>query len=188
MEKYQKILKENAFLDNLKNEFSGSCYPSLTGGAINDILSDVVPKDYDFVHTVSLENEIYKNPNFKFLYISRTAITFEYKTKIIQLLYKNPKDYPYTIEQAEFDIRRGNLKNFDITPYESKTLIPNQECFKKIPLAKNAVRRLLKWYAKGFEIPQITYQSMLKVAFKADPLAGLSKANLKELIDEDDES
>jgi hypothetical protein len=181
LEKYEKVLKEDLFLKTLKEENLGSLI--LTGGAVIDILSGVIPKDYDFVHTNIIENKIKANDKFKLLYTSSTAATYEYLGKDIQLLYKNPLDFPYTIEQSKFNIDTGKLEYFATDSFEQKLLVPNKEVYKSKSIAKNVIRRLLHWQGKGYTIHPVTFASVLKTAFKK---CKCSSHNLDE--DEDEES
>lgn len=123
MTNYTETLQANLFLQSFKNELENRKLKSnevltnpktvLTGGAVVDILRGVVPKDYDFIHNKKLEEIMRENLNFKLEYTSRSAITFSYNGSIIQLLYKSPESFAYTLEQSEYNIFDGNLTNFD---------------------------------------------------------------------------
>lgn len=182
MEKYKEILAKDLFLNLLKSEID-NCPMQLTGGAINDILSGKSPKDYDFEYNSEFEKKMKESDKFKLLYTSKSAITYEYHANIIQLLHKERKDYPYTIEQARFDVRSGGLHDFDHQSFEQKILIPNKRAYNEIAIARAVLRRLLKWQDKGYKIDYRSYGSIIKVAFKSAAKAGQS-----EIEDEDEES
>ena len=180
MEKYLEKLKKDLFLEHFTKEFKNE-HPILTGGAINDILSDRTPKDYDFIHSTGLENALQKNLTFELQYVSRTAVTYSYNGFIVQLIYKKPEEFPYTIEQAQYRLNAQTLQNFDEQSFTHKILIPNKEAFKQIIIARHALKRLLKWQDKGFKINPITYQSLLKRSFDTG-----AKGNRSSELDEEE--
>lgn len=170
MEKYTETLKANLFLQTLKKELETPTpkpQTRLTGGAVVDILRGVVPKDYDFIHTNALEKAMRENLNFKLIYTSKSAVTFLYNNTTIQLLYKSTDSFPYTIEQGIYDLFQEKLDNFDEQSFVNKVLVPTKKAFEEISTAKIGVKRLLHWQHKGWHIQNITFQSLLGVAFKS---------------------
>lgn len=164
LDKYKEILSKDLFLNLIKEELK-SCSLNLTGGAINDILSGKNPKDYDFEYSTDTEREINKSNKFKLIYTSSTALTYEYHSNIIQLIFKDRSEFPYTIEKARYNLRNGDLHDFDSNSFENKLLVPNKKAFLKRETARTVLRRLLKWQAKGYNIHPITYESILRCAF-----------------------
>lgn len=181
LEKYEKILSEDLFLKTIKEENLSNL--TLTGGAVVDILSERTPKDYDFIHSNVIEDEMNKSDKFKLLYTSITAITYEFLGKKVQLLYKNPVDYPYTIEQSKYNIDTGQLDFFASDSFEQKLLVPNKEVYKSRAIARNVIKRLLHWQGKGYNIHPITFASVVKSAFKK-----CKSTPDSEFEDEDEES
>lgn len=181
MEQYKLKLGKDLFLNLLKSEID-NCPMQLTGGAINDILSGKSPKDYDFEYNSDFEKKMKESDKFKLLYTSKSAITYEYHSNIIQLLHKERKDYPYTIEQTRYNVRNGDLVDFDHQSFEQKILIPNKRAYDEIAIARSVLRRLLKWQDKGYKIDYRSYGSIIKVAFKS------TKSGQPEIESEDEES
>jgi hypothetical protein len=180
LDKYKEKLSKDLFLNLLKGELE-NCPMQLTGGAISDILNDRNPKDYDFEYNSDFEKRMKESDKFKLLYTSKSAITYEYHTNIIQLLHKERKDFPYTIEQARYNVRNGDLQDFDHESFEQKILIPNQRAYEEMNIARHVIRRLLKWQDKGYTINPRSFGSVLKIAFKS------TKVSNSEL-EEDEES
>jgi hypothetical protein len=181
LDKYKEILSKDLFLNLLKGEID-NCPMQLTGGAINDILAGRNPKDYDFEYNSDFEKKMKESDKFKLLYTSKSAITYEYHSNVIQLLHKERKDFPYTIEQGRFNVRNGDLQDFDHQSFENKILIPNSRAYEEMKIARHVIRRLLKWQDKGYKIDHRSYGSVLKIAFKS------TKAGGSEIDDEDEES
>lgn len=192
MEQYKETLKANLFLQAFKNELQNrKLKPDqvlvnpptvLVGGAVIDILRGVIPKDYDFIHNSNLEKIMRENLNFKLEYTSRSAITFSYNGSIIQLLYKSPDSFAYTLEQSRWNLFEETLINFDEQSFLNKVLVPTKLAFESRGTARVGVKRLLHWQNKGWNLQNITFQSLCDVAFK-----DLRKCKSSE-EDEDEES
>lgn len=171
MEKYEKILKEDLFLNLLRAELDlekTRMSVNLTGGAVVDILRGVKPKDYELLHHVSLENALRKNSTFKLEYVTKSAVTFSFNNTIIQLIYKSPTQFPYTIEKGQYSLTSQKLVDFDSNSFEDMLLVPTQNAFDDKYTARCAVQRLLHHQRKGWNIPEITFQSICSIAFKAE--------------------
>lgn len=163
----------NIFREELKNVDA-----VLTGGAIVDILEGRVPKDYDFKYDAYLRDKLDELAVLK--YVSRTAITYDLKGYEIQLLKRDPLDFAFTIEQGEYNIKTNTLKNFDEQSFKTKQLIPTSisENFPKSSKflevrivndkvsATESLMRIPHWRRKGYEINDITYSTLIKIATK----------------------
>lgn len=171
MEKYEQLLKEDLFLNMLRTELDlekSRMSVNITGGAVVDILRGVKPKDYDILHHTSLENLLRENSKFKLEYVTKSAVTFSFGNSIIQLIYKPPTNFPYTIEKGQYSLTSQKLSNFDSSSFETKLLIPSQNAFEDKHTARCAIQRLLHHQHKGWNLPDITFQSVCQVAFKSD--------------------
>lgn len=174
-------LKTDECLKSLMGEpfLKEACSLKLTGGAVIDILEGRKPKDYDFININKNELERFylKVPDLKFLYSSKSANTFLYKDKyILQSLNSDIEDFPFTIEQSSFDLKKGKLERFSTMSYFSKTLIPNDGRFQgRVITDKNFKARIKKWEGKGFKMPDITKKSYMSFTKSTGVIALIKK-------------
>lgn len=141
----------------------------LTGGAVIDLLEGRKPKDYDFCLTSASDfNKIIKGGvelGLNFNYTSATAVSFTWEGNDIQVLRKNPSEFPFTIEMSKFSIRESKFESFDNVSFSSKILIPNDALlFNNTEVTRtNFLNRVSKWESKGYKIHPVTKRSYIKL-------------------------
>lgn len=169
-EKEEIILKDPvvAFITSKWKEAKHCNSLFLTGGAVIDLLEGRKPKDYDFYLTSVLDfNRIIKGGvelGLNFNYTSATAVSFTWEGNDIQVLRKDPSEFPFTIEMSKFSIRESIFEFFDNVSFSSKILIPNDGLlFNNTDVTRtNFLNRISKWESKGYKIHPITKKSYLK--------------------------
>jgi len=149
-----KVILENNLL-NVK----------LVGGAVLDILNNKKPKDYDF-SVFSAEKA--KKLGFKYSHDTKTATTYIKDDIIIQVLKTNIEDFDFKISQAIFEIGYNKTMKLEVCEisFNNKLLIPCEKAWKEKKNALNSLRRIPHWKAKGYEISNTTYLSLLSVVGK----------------------
>lgn len=159
--KNKELLDTNSVLLKLDETLKTTAL--LTGGAVIDILEGRKPKDYDFIFNTNLDKALSNHGELQ--YVSNTSVTYKIHGVIVQLLYKSTEDFPYTIEQAKYNINNKSLIDFCDTSFNNKILIPT--ILKKSGFissnftAYDALIRVPHWGKKGYKLPEITYKSLL---------------------------
>lgn len=142
-------------------------YMLLTGGAIIDILHDRTPKDFDFINIPTHVIEQLPDCGYDFISDSSTAMTFRHRGLgyTIQILKTNIEDFDFTISASLYYLHGRNLK-IDIVSFNTNTLIPNNWDSRTSVIS--ALRRIPHYRDKGFNISDVTYQSLLNKALKQE--------------------
>lgn len=163
IDKLQKTIEKHPVVIMLKEVLKDCTFGhiALTGGAIIDIIDGRKPKDYDIV-VGEHKADVFKKAGFKFHHDSSTAITLKRGSVVVQLLKNNITHFCFKIEQARYVFVENKLY-MDEDSFDNRLLIPVSYDERK---AKNALFRIPLWRRKGFEIPDITYLSLLNVATK----------------------
>lgn len=159
---------------------------TLTGGSIIDILEGREPKDYDFLYTLSLKETIESCPDFKYICVSNTSLTYLFQNKkVVQLLFRDINTFEYTISQATYTLNKGELK-IDMTSFNQKVLIPTKAVLPQKTCSLSifsqqskqqdecspyqiydALRRVPHYTKKGYTLPDITYQTLLSKLYNS---------------------
>lgn len=144
---------------------SGLSSIRLVGGAVLDILSGKIPKDYDFLGTT--EEQVFKL-GFKYSHDTKTATTYIKDNLILQRLKTDINDFDFKISQTNlfWDYSKKMQLIIDETSFENKVLIPCDRCWTEKKNALNSLRRLPHWREKGYKINDVTYLSLLSIVGK----------------------
>ncbi len=166
MENYKEKIESDPVVQLLLEMFKDK-HPSLqlTGGAISDILNDRKPRDYDFLGT-GLNDKL---TDWEFTGETKTAKTYTKDGIIIQLLKTKSSEFDFTISQATYNFN-NSVVTIDEESFKSKVLKPVN--FTTPERALGTLRRAKHWEAKGYKLPNSTYQSLLDVV--------AAKINVKE--------
>ena len=149
------------------SSYTGIVY--LTGGAIIDIFSNRVPKDYDLVVPHNYQHLItflLSHPQFKFKCTTKYATTFNFKsensTYTIQVLHHFTDQFDFTISQGLFDFITATTTVFsgvfDNYSFATKELFPVSYEPKRL---LNSLCRVTKYKSKGFKMSDITFDSVV---------------------------
>ena len=136
----------------------------LTGGALVDILDGRTPKDYDITGVVNDRDMIqrFKDAGFVFVSDTRTALTYNRNGMIVQFLKGSFMDFDYTISQTRYSFAQDTLI-IDDTSWENKILVPTSYSPK---ISKSCLMRVPHWKNKGYELPEVTYYSLVNSVSK----------------------
>lgn len=146
----------------------------LVGGAVIDILDDREPKDYDFIQS-GFGQFVNSNEDFIFVHETKTAKTYNFKGKVVQLLKVPPAQFEFKISQAEFVIQNGKIEGvyekkpkineikIDKISFDQRQLIPTS--FDNIRVVRDCLMRIPHWMVKGYNIRNETYLSLVRAAF-----------------------
>lgn len=159
-------LKENPTILLLKEVLGDSKYSLsrllLAGGAVVDILEGREPKDFDFINWRESDLIRFRKAGFKHTYTSKSSITMEKDDVVVQFISFELKQFGFKIEQSTFDIVKGELK-IDEDSFTNKVLIPVN--FDEFENLRSAAFRIPHWVGKGYNIPDITYLSLMSCTF-----------------------
>lgn len=168
-EMIDKIM-ENPIIKEIYDNFEFKSYgskPILVGGAILDILEGREPKDYDFLNDAepALRTTL-KLLGYKYSHESKTAITYNKGSVIVQILKTSIEDFEYTISQTRL-IFKMNTPEFiiDKESFEGKVLVPIE--FDRPFQAVRCLLRKPHWEKKGYNLPEETYYSLLNLVYKS---------------------
>ena len=159
----KELFEKDPLIKLLMEKCNGWC---LTGGVIIDILEGRKPKDYDFRTLYDTELE---KLNFKFLFETKTAITYLIEEKYtIQVLKTLAMDFDFKISTTELkcNYKKELFWSVDKISFDNKILIPQPNSFEHKKNALNSLKRIPHWRAKGYSIPDETYMSLLNVLAK----------------------
>ena len=111
-------------------ETEGINATKLVGGAVIDILSKRVPKDYDF--EVNYFPKVDKL-NLEYQYETKTAKTFKKGDFILQQLKTSKDNFDFKISQATLTIACNKKLSLSIDKdsFDNKTLIPTAICWEE---------------------------------------------------------
>lgn len=180
--KNHKVVKE---LMTVVNDNGWCDSVMLVGGAAVDILDGRKPKDYDiYIQDNNIRQYGYREilkrlsdtDDFKLIYTSATAYTFNFKGYKVQILKTEPSDFMFEIEKSQFSLKKGKFQYFDIVGFESKMLIPNDE-HGKIE-EKDLItmkRRVKRWSQKGYKMHRITYKSTKRLLKRSNRISEAMK-------------
>lgn len=173
IKEYESKIKSNQVVQDLMafvNDNKWCDSVMLVGGAVIDILDGREPKDYDLCISHSnifeygykeLTRRLANTDEFRLVYTSMTAYTFQFKGNIVQVLKTNPSDFIFEIEKSRFGLKSGTFSFFDIMGYESKLLIPNDENdVIREKYLRNFKSRVKRWSEKGYKLHPVTYKSI----------------------------
>lgn len=168
-------IKTNTEVSTIADAIKGAYINSgtfLTGGALVDIAAGKTPKDFDLV----VRNKKRKAniidalvlAGYRVEHKTSTAITLIQPGKRpIQVLNRTDvNSFDFTIAQGVYIFEFDLLKYFDYDSYHQKKLFPTECSFNSKTGATNALGRLPHWKNKGFELPDITFLNMLRIATK----------------------
>lgn len=167
-EKYLKECKER--LDNhpkikrLKEIFDKCNGIELVGGAVIDIMALQEPKDFDLIgHIPSIHDKYLLEAGFFFEYETKTARTWMRDKITIQTLKTSRENFDFTISQASYNLKKGELKLDEIS-WDRRILIPTPIAFEDKSHARNSLSRVKHWQNKGYKLPTATLKSLKRVA------------------------
>lgn len=131
----------------------------LAGGAVVDILEGRKPKDYDLINANKpTVVTAFRNAGFEFVSDSRTAVTYKRNNTVVQFLKMDFRQFEYTISQARYSFHTNQLI-LDEDAWNNKVLIPT--AYNRY-MAENCLSRMPHWEKKGYKLPEVTYQSLVK--------------------------
>jgi len=160
IKKAEEKLKAHIIVKELRDMYMKEKYRNnltFAGGAVLDIIEGREPKDFDFVEYSSVFEELLVTNKYNFIRETRSAITYQKDSTIIQLLKRGIHEFEYKISQASYDIVIERL-SIHIPSYDNKILIPTS--FSK-EIALDCLYRLPHWNKKGYQIDDITYKSLI---------------------------
>jgi len=145
------------FTELMGDRYSGLL---LVGGAVVDILEGRTPLDYDFVAASDADIDIFKCNGFKFVSVTKSAITLKKQKIVVQFLTRSLVEFDFKISQSTYNFRTKKL-TIDLISFEEKTLIPTS--FINEEYAIRSLVRIPHWRKKGYDIKDVTYLSLLNV-------------------------
>ncbi len=160
IEEQEKLFKNDPFIAHV---IESKANITLVGGAVSDILEGRRPKDYDVLNLFA--PSIVKM-GLDYQYDTKTATTYKYGFVTVQALKRQKQDFDFKISQSQLsvDISGKMTLTVDSDSFNKKVLIPTDVAWIDMYSARNSLARVKHWKKKGYEIHNMTYKSLKKVA------------------------
>lgn len=164
-EGYTLKISEHPVVKQLAEIFLSRSDVHLIGGAVLDIMEDREIKDFDLLGWGSDATKILVENGFIFVSDTKTAITFEKESVVVQLIKITKEEFDFTISQTRFVFRSKNLV-VDEVSFDSKILIPVS--YEKRGQVMATLKRIPHYIKKGYKMPEVTYLSLLNTLSKVE--------------------